>query len=131
MDENIELVRAAYQAYAGGDVATMLGFVDSNLEWTYLDPSLAHPEPQVCRGREELELALRRWAENGFRAELEEVAGTNERVMVGVRTPGLGAYLGRPGEDRSYAVLTVRDGKIAALRDCHDRTEALRLAGLA
>jgi hypothetical protein len=30
-------------------------FVDPDLEWTYVDPSLEDPEPQVCRGSHELE----------------------------------------------------------------------------
>jgi hypothetical protein len=38
----------------------MLELVDPDLEWTYMDPSLEDPEPQVCRGRHELESALER-----------------------------------------------------------------------
>jgi ketosteroid isomerase-like protein len=62
-NENAELVRRAYQAYASGDLARMLEFVDPDLEWTYLDPALEHPTPQVCHGRQELEQVLRHWAE--------------------------------------------------------------------
>jgi ketosteroid isomerase-like protein len=42
-NENAELIRRAYQAYANGDLATMLELIDSDLEWTYLDPTLEHP----------------------------------------------------------------------------------------
>ena len=128
--ENAELIRRAYQAYASGDVAAMLEFVDPDLEWIYLDPALAHPIPQVCHGRHELEQVLRDWAERGLQAELEEVAGRGELVMVGVRTPGVDARFGRGGDDRAYSVFTVRDGRIVALRDCRDRQEALQLAGI-
>jgi len=127
---NIELVRTAYQAYARGDVDTMLDFMAPDMEWTYLDPSLEGAEPQICYGRQELESVIRVWAERGLQAELEEIAGDSERVMVGVRIPGIGAYMGRPGQDQVYNVLTVRDGRIIALRDCRDRQEALRVAGL-
>ena len=128
--ENVVAVRTAYEAYANGDLQTMLEFVHEDLEWTYLDPALAAPEPQVCHGRVELEQALVHWAEHGFRAELEEVEGKGDRVMVCVRTPGIDDHRGRHGDDRSYVVLTVRDGTIVALRDCHDRDEARALAGL-
>ena len=128
--ENVELVRHAYQAYADGDLAAMLELVDPDLEWTYLDPTLEQPTPQVCHGREELEQVLRGWAEHGLRAELEEVAGSGELVMVGVRTPGVNAHYGRRGDDRAYSVVTVRRGRIVALRDCRDRQEALQLAGI-
>jgi ketosteroid isomerase-like protein/predicted nucleotidyltransferase len=129
-NENADVVRRAYRAYADGDLAAMLGFVDPDLEWTYLDPTLERPSPQVCHGRHELERLLRGWAEHGLRAELEEVTGSGELVMVGVRTPGVDAHLGRRGDDRAYSVLTVREGRIVALRDCRDRQEALQLVGI-
>jgi len=129
-NENADLIRRAYQAYANGDLATMLEFVDPDLEWTYLDPNLEHPTPQVCHGRHELERLLRVWAEHGLRAELDEVTGRGQLVMVGVRTPGVDADYGRRGDDRAYSVFTVRGGRIVALRDCRDRQEALRLTGI-
>jgi ketosteroid isomerase-like protein len=129
-NENAELIRRAYRAYANGDLAAMLEFVDPDLEWAYLDPVLEHPTPQVCHGRQELEQVLRHWAEHGLRAELDELASSGERVMVGVRTPGVDAYYGRRGNDRAYSVFTVREGRIIALRDCRDRQEALQLAGI-
>jgi uncharacterized protein len=128
--ENTELIRRAYQAYASSDLAGMLELVDPDLEWTYLDPALEHPTLQVCHGRQELEQVLRHWAEQGLRAELEEVITAGELVMVGVRTPGVDAYHGRRGDDRAYSVFTVRGARIVALRDCRDRREALQLTGL-
>ncbi len=129
-NENTELVRRAYQAYASGDLDGMLEFVDPDLEWTYLDPALEHPAPLVCHGRQELEQVLRHWAEHGQRAELEEVTSAGELVMVGVRTPGVDAHHGRRGDDWAYSVFTVREGRVVALRDCRDRQEALRLVGI-
>jgi ketosteroid isomerase-like protein len=128
--ENAELIRRAYQAYAGGDLAAMLELVDPNLEWTYLDPALEHPTPQLCHGRQELEQVLRHWADHGLRAELEEVTSAGELVVVGVRTPGIDAHFSRAGNDRAYSVFTIRGRQIVALRDCRDRQEALQLAGI-
>jgi ketosteroid isomerase-like protein len=129
-NENVELIRTAYEAYARGDTTTMLSFVDPDLEWTYLDPSLEDPEPQVCHGRHELKDALARRAERGLRAELEEVIGNGDRVMVVVRTPGVDAHRARQADDRNFDVFTVREGKIVALRGCRDRNEALAIAGI-
>jgi ketosteroid isomerase-like protein len=129
-NENAELIRRAYQAYANGDLDGMLEYIDPDLEWTYLDPSLEHPTPQVCHGRQELEQVLGHWAEHGRQAELEEVISAGELVMVGVRTPGVDAHHGRGGDDRAYSVFRVREGRIVALRDCRDRQEALQRAGL-
>ena len=124
-NDNVELIRNAYEAYAKGDLEAMLGLVDSDLEWTYLDPGLEDPQPQVCHGRHELESALERRAERGLTTELEEVVGNGDRVMVVARTPGVDAYRARPADDRNFSVLTVRDGRIVALRDYRDRDEAL------
>lgn len=129
-NENAELIRRAYEAYAMGDLAAMLELVDPDLEWIYLDPTLEHPTPQVCHGRHELEQVLRHWAEHGLRAELDEVTGSGELVMVGVRTPRVDAHHGRLGDDRAYSVFTVRDGRIVALRDCRNRQEAIQRAGI-
>jgi ketosteroid isomerase-like protein len=129
-DDNAELIRRAYRAYANGELTRMLALVDPELEWTYLDPSLEHPQPQVCHGRHELASALQRQAERGLRAQLEEVVGHGDQVMVVARTPGADAYRVRQAEDRSYSVFTLREGRIVALRDCRDRQEALHLTGI-
>jgi ketosteroid isomerase-like protein len=129
-NQNVELIRRAYDAYARGDLAVMLEVVDPDLEWTYLDPGLEDPQPQICHGRHELEAALARQAERGLRAQLEEAVGHGDRVMVVVRTPGVDAYRVRQADDRNFDVFTVRDGRVVALRACRDRQEALRLTGL-
>ena len=90
-NENADLIWRAYEAYANGDLASMLEFVDPDLEWTYLDPALEYPTPQVCHGHHELEPGLRAAGPSMASAELDEVASGGELVMVGVRTPGVGA----------------------------------------
>lgn len=127
---NVDLIHSLYEAYRRGDPATVLESVDPDLEWTYLDPSLEDPEPRVCHGRQELEMALERQAERGLRVELEEVVDKGDRVMVVVRTPGIDAYRVRKADDRNYSVFTVRERRIVALRDCRDREEAMAAAGI-
>lgn len=129
-NENVDLIRRAYEAYSRGDMATMLRFVDPDLEWTYVDPAMEEPEPRTCHGRDELETALERQAERGLKAELEEVVANGDRVMVVVRTPGVDSLRVRKADDRSFAVFTVREGRIVALRDCRDREEALAAASI-
>jgi len=47
-NQNVDLIRTAYEAYARVDVAIMLEVIDPDLEWTYLAPGLDDPQPQVC-----------------------------------------------------------------------------------
>jgi len=127
---NEDLVRRAYEAYAAGDVRTMMQFVDADLEWTYLDPAFEDPDPQVCHGTQELRVALQRQARRGLKSRLEEVHANGDRVMVSVHTPGLDALRARKADDRNYEVVTVRDGRIVAMRACRTREEAMSAAGL-
>lgn len=127
---NVELVRSAYEAYERGDVAAVLTLVDEDFEWTYLDPAFEDPEPQVCRGREELAMGLGRMERLGLRPQLEEVAGAGDKVMVVLHTPGLDATRTRKSDDRNFEVLTLRDGRIVAMRACRSRSEASEFAGL-
>jgi hypothetical protein len=45
-NENADLIRRAYEV-TQRRLAAMLQYVDPDLEWTYLDPALEHPTPQV------------------------------------------------------------------------------------
>jgi ketosteroid isomerase-like protein len=126
-----DVVRQAYVAYTRGDLATMLSYVDVDLVWTYLDPSVEDPELQVCHGRRELEVALARQAGQGLHMELEEVVAQGDRALVVVRQPGVDAHRARKANDRNYDVVTVRGGRIVALRACRDRQEAAAIVGIA
>ncbi len=128
-NENEWIVREAFRAYDRGDVARMMEFVDPDLEWTYLDPRVENPQPQVWRGRGELEKALRQQAERGLRTALEEVVAAGDRVMLVMRTPGISEQRPPQAGDRTYDVVTVRDGLIVGVHACRDRDEARSLVG--
>jgi ketosteroid isomerase-like protein len=129
-EENEALVRAAYEAYGRGDLTTMLALVHPDLEWTYLNPAFADPEPQTCHGRHQLSHALERQAESGLASQVEEIASSGDQVLVVVHSPGLDQRRARAADDRNYLVLTLRHGQIVAMRACHDRAEAAARAGL-
>jgi ketosteroid isomerase-like protein len=126
-NQNEWIVREAFLAYDRGDIARMLEFVDPDLEWTGLDDA----EPQTRYGRLELEKALRQQAEYGLRGQLEQVVAAGEKVILVMRTPGVDQYRDREDDNRTYDVVTVRDGLIVTLRACRDRGEARSLAGIA
>lgn len=130
-NQNEWIVREAFLAYERGDVARMMDFVDPDLEWTYLDADPEDPQPKVRRGRGGLEKALRQQAGLGLSAELEQVIASGDKVILVMRTPGVDQYRHRQTDDRTYDVVTVRDGMIVRLRACWDRDEARSLAGIA
>ncbi len=129
-NQNEWIVREAFRAYDRGDVARMMDFVDPEVDWTYRDPELDVSEPQVCHGRGELEKALRRQANRGLRAQLEEVIAAGDRVMLVMRTHGIDEFRRQQADDRTYDIVTVKDGLIVGLTACRDRSEARSLAGI-
>ena len=63
-------------------------------------------------------------------AELEQVIAAGDKVILVMRTPGVDEYRQRQADDRTYDVVTVRDGMIVGLHACRDRGEARSLAGI-
>jgi ketosteroid isomerase-like protein len=129
-DRNEAVVREAYEAYGRGDVARMLEFVDPELEWTYLDPAFENPEPETCRGRDQLRVALERQARQGLASQIEEIASSGDKVMVVIRTSGVDRVRVRQAGDRNFLVLTLDRERIVKMRACRDRDEARNVAGI-
>jgi ketosteroid isomerase-like protein len=129
-NQNEWIVREAFLAYDRGDVARMMELVDPDLDWTYLDSEMEDPQPRTCRGRGELEKALRRQADLGLRVEVEEVVAAGDRVILVMRAPGIDEHRNWHVGERTYDVVTVRDGLIVGLHACRDRNEARSLAGI-
>src|SRR5262249_44977175 len=129
-NENEWIVREAFLAYDRGDIARTMDFVDPDLEWTYLAPGPEDPRPKVRYRRDELERTIHRRAQRGLRSELEEVVAAGDQVIVVLRTPGLSRYLNGHADDRTYDVVTVRDGRVVKLHACRNHGEARLLAGI-
>ncbi len=125
------IVREAFRAYAQGDVARLMEFVHPDLEWADADPAAGDSGPGTCRGRAEFERTVRQQASSGLRTEVEQVVAVGDKVMLVMRTPGLGQRRQPPAEDRTYDVVTVKDELIVGLRACRDRAAARSLIGIA
>ena len=130
-DANEAAIRAAYDAYTQGDIEGLLAVFSPDLVWTYLDPSAENPAPQVCRGLGEIRQALRRQADQGLKARVEDVHANGSEVLAVIHIPGLDRLRARKADDRNYEAFSFKDGRIVALRACADLAEALQLAGLA
>jgi ketosteroid isomerase-like protein len=102
---------------------------------------LLHPEAEwdwlfgleTLRGREQILAAIGDWLETveDWRITVEElVDGTDDRVLaiLSVRARGRGS--GAPADQRVFAVVTVRDGKLMRVHDHTERGKADEAAGL-
>jgi ketosteroid isomerase-like protein len=100
-----------------------------DIEWA------EHPQradSRVYHGHDAVRQSWERWLEEwehyGFEAECFVDCGEN--VLVVAREHGRGATSGASVSARNYAVLTIREGKIARYREFYDEPEALKAVGL-
>jgi ketosteroid isomerase-like protein len=69
-------------------------------------------------------------AVGGVRFEAERFTDFGENVLVVAREQGRGVASGASVSARNYAVLTIREGKIARYREFYDEHAALKALGL-
>jgi ketosteroid isomerase-like protein len=127
--ENVEIVRAATDAFNRADVEAWLAHFDSDIVW-YAFPE--EPEPGPFRGHEAVRAMAARWMDlfSSFRTEVKEYIEAGEYVLVPAR------MLGRvPDSDADVVIDEVyvnkcRDGRIVEVRECRTLEEASEAAGL-
>ena len=127
--ENIEIVRGAAEAFNRRDVDAWLAHFDPDVVW-YAFPD--EPDPGPFYGREAIRAMAARWMDvlSDFRMEAKEFIDAGEYVLMPARM--LGRVRDSDAEvtvDEIY-VNKCRDGKIAEVRECRTKEEALEAVGL-
>ena len=128
-EENVELARAAYEAFNRGDLDSVLGMSVPEVE-THDPPEM--PDSAIHRGHEAV---MRDWQRtfdsfDEFSVEVEEYRDLGDDVLVFLRYQGRGRGSGVPVELGMTHLLTIRDGKFVRMRQFLDRERALEAAGL-
>ncbi len=123
--ENVKVVREAWDAYSGGDYDRIAGFHDPHIVVVTLEDGAVYGNNAVLANYE-------RWNEawEGAETTLEEVIGHGDRVFVAARFHARGRASGVEVETRLYEVYTVRDGKVLRIDEYATRDEAIEAAGL-
>ena len=120
--ENVEIVRAAAEAYEHGEDFTTL--FDAGIVW---NPA----EEEPMQGLEAVRAYMERW-EGGWQ-ELktvpEQFVDAGDRVLVTVHFAGRGRD-GIEVDARVYEVYTVSRGKIIRMDEFTERSDALEAVGL-
>jgi ketosteroid isomerase-like protein len=129
--ENVEVVRAASEAFEAGALESALEALDPEIEWHATVGGI--DEGRIYRGREEVVQAFADyfavWERMEMRAEDYIDAGGDE-VVVFHHEVAKGRESGVVVESDTGTVQTVRNGKIVRVRSYMDRTAALEAAGL-
>jgi ketosteroid isomerase-like protein len=129
---NVEIVRAAWDAWARGDMDALFEFYDPEIEWDMTRSYV--PDMGVFHGHDGVREFFREWraffAE--YYAEPEQfVAGADDTVIVRIRQGGRGRSSTVGVEMPAYWQLyRLRDGRAVRVEIYREEAEALAAAGL-
>jgi ketosteroid isomerase-like protein len=135
--ENVEVVRAMWDAWKRGDLAAVFEFYDPAVEWDMTHSYV--PDMRVYHGHDGIRDFFREWwaffAE--YAIEPEEFIAADENVVVRVTQGGRGrdspADIEMPGYlemGRSWVVYRLRAGRAVRVEIYREEAEALEAAGL-
>ena len=129
-EENAEVVRRGYEAFNRGDREAWLGTLDPNVELTI--PFLELEGQGPAHGYSGAERLWDTWrgtfSNASFEVDTIQELGDTMVVALWVRGRGVGSEV--PIEQRSWHVVTWRDGRVFRLRAFLREAEALEAAGL-
>jgi uncharacterized protein len=125
--ENVEIVRGAFDAFQEGDLSQIIDLMADDLV-TYR----ADPDGATYHGKEGYLQATADWTEDFSEWSVipEEFIDAGDRVLVRVRQMARGEASGVPVEGEFWFVVEMRGSKAAKLSFYVRRGDALEAAGL-
>jgi ketosteroid isomerase-like protein len=129
--ENVEIVKAAYEAFARGGLDPWLEHFADDVEWRSIEGAPDDVGP--IHGKDALRAWLQDWIDmfDGFWMEPIQLIDAGDDTVVAVERFGGRAKLSGVETDQTETeVFTIRDGKIAQGREYATRHDALEAAGL-
>jgi ketosteroid isomerase-like protein len=128
--ENVEIVRRAFQAFNDRDVDAMLANWAEDVEMRLIG-GFADLMGAEFKGHD----GIRRWFDEwtgslDVRAEIESIDEVGDRVVVIARVVGTGDASGTPVTLRGGQIYSFRDGRISEVANYYEPSEALEAVGL-
>jgi uncharacterized protein len=132
-EEDVERVRAAYEAWNRRDLDAAVEGMDRDIEWRFHGGTLFPGTDRSYHGpdgvRRFWEEFLEPWGT--IRIEVEETRESSGRVVAFVRFHATGSSSGVELDVPFVHLITIRDGLATRFDAYADRAEALEAAGLA
>ena len=128
--ENVEIVRRAYEAFNRGDLDAMVADIAPDAE--YLPTGTIPGFADAYRGREGYRRFLG-WLWEEFdepHIEVHEIIEAGDQVLVSLTNRGRGKQSGANVSWHVWQVGTVRDGKVVQAQGFTSRDEALEAVGM-
>jgi uncharacterized protein len=126
--ENVELVRAGFEAFERGDIEAVVQLCDPDI--VVIEPSEL-PDAMMLRGHEGVRDTFGRWPEewDDFRVKVLRIVDFADRVIVTMLQSGRGKDSGVAVEAQFTFLLTIKHGKLVEWRMFVSEDEALAAAG--
>jgi ketosteroid isomerase-like protein len=126
--ENVELVRAVFEAFNRRDFDAALALGHDSISWR----TLFSVETDVLRGKQQIRAAWERQIEAlDVHIDVLELTPLDEtRVLAVGKWRGRGSESGAPVEQTAVQVFTVEDGRLRSVETYASRDEALEAARL-
>jgi ketosteroid isomerase-like protein len=130
-EENVEIVREAFEAFLGGNQEKTARLVDPEIEFHgtvggLQEGQVAHGQSQIEQEFEEVDLEA--WEER--RLEAEEFIDAGDDVVVLLHEYRRGRGSGVELEAKTAVVVAVSGGRVVRIQGYMDRDAALEAAGL-
>ena len=128
--ENVEVVRAVFEAWERGGVDAVAEFWDPEIDWRAAEGAL--DDVGVMRGVDAMRAYMNDWLDNfdDVHFEAEELIDAGDQVVAMQRVTARAKGSGVETELRYAVVNTIRDGKVVRGREYWTRAEALEAVGL-
>jgi uncharacterized protein len=126
--ENVDLVRRMYDAYARGEFELSLSYLDPEIELT--QPA-GQPGAGTYHGHEGVIQALTNWTGtwDDYRVEVEALTDFGDHVLARTVHHGRGKGSGVEVADRIFQVWTLHHDKVVRTRMYYQEAEALEAMG--
>jgi len=132
MADNVTIVRGGYEAFAKGDVPTVLGLFDPKIEWneaehmTYWPGGAFHGAQEIVNG------VFARIPNDfdGFRIEIRRVVASGDTVFVEARYRGTAKATGKPLDAQVAHVWDFRGGKVVRFQQYTDTWQFAQVTGI-
>ncbi len=128
--ENVELVREAYEAWQAGDLDGFLASMDDDVITRRLAPL---PDPGTWRGSDGMLAVIADWADmfDEWTITGAEFIDAGDQVVARMAQEGrIKGSGGNPVPGTFWFVFGVRDGKVVTMDMYADKAQALEAAGL-
>jgi len=130
-DENVEVVRRAWEAWGRGDMGALFDFYDPKVEWDMTHSYV--PDMGLFHGHDGIREFFREWRAffEEYYAEAEEFVDAGDSVIVRVRQGGRGRASTVNVEMPAYwQVYTLRDGRAVRVAIYREEGDARDAAGI-